>query len=408
MNKRNLGHWAILMSVIVVIIGAVSWMHVIDANDKKQVAISNQHHAEKTKDAITRYALKSQMDRRNKVTQYDRKNLGEKNPVFAAKLTKDLQAKKFVGSAIVVKNNHVVYQRAFGWANIKKQHKNKVTSQFLINSVQKSLTGALVMQAVEKGQIKLSDHLSKYYHIKHSSHVTIRQMLNMEGGISGKLVPGTILTEPAVYKYASQQAIIKKKQIKQFHYQPISYVLLAGILHKVTHQSYYQAFYQDMVTPLDLNHTGFNQIRKITPHMTLGYGGMEPGQYKEPHAPLKATTAVQVATGNVIMSTGDAFQAERAVIQGTTLDNPAGAQVLHQAGQARHYTGGLYHLDNIGYYSHGMGDDYESTVAMSKDGKSGVIFLSNNFVKKAMFPRWSTEQLAIQTFRDINGMKVVK
>src|SRR5699024_229544 len=128
-----------------------------------------------------------------------------------------------------------------GKANAKKHRANQATSQFLVNSIQKSMTGILVMRAAQAGQLHLTDKLSKYYpQIKGSNKVTLRQMLNMEAGITGDLNPGTTLTEPAVYRYASQQARIDQTKINQFNYQPISYTLLAGILRKVTHESYYQ------------------------------------------------------------------------------------------------------------------------------------------------------------------------
>jgi len=55
-----------------------------------------------------------------------------------------------------------------------------------------------------------------------------------------------------------------------------------------------------------------------------------------------------------------------------------------------------------------MGDYYESTFAISKNGKNGVVFLSNNFEKKTMYPDWSTEDLALQTFQQINSAKKLK
>ncbi|ABJ63717.1 serine hydrolase domain-containing protein [Levilactobacillus brevis] len=408
MNKRNLRHWAVLLAVIVGIGGVVLGMHQIDQQDKQEVAATNHRHARQTHAVIAKAAAISRQQRNHQKTAFDKANSGKSAPKFSAHLRQELKNRKFVGTALVVKKGHVVYQQAFGMANAQHHKKNTVRSQFMINSVQKSMTGMLVMKAAQTGQLQLTDKLSQYYpSISGSQRVTIRQMLNMEAGIVGQLRPATTLTENEVYKYASQNAKVDAKKIGKFDYQPICYALLAGILHQVTHDSYYELFYQQLVTPLNLNHTSFAQLRTTTKGMTVGYAGAVPRDYSQPHKPAAANLASQLATGNATMSAGDVFRAERAIISGSLLTTKAGADVLHERQQSIHYAGGMYHLDNQrGYYGHGMGDDYESTFVMSHDGQTGVVFLSNNFEKKTMYPEWSTEKLAMATFDHI--MKPMK
>ncbi|GEO73001.1 peptidase S12 [Levilactobacillus zymae] len=409
LNKRNLGHWVILLVIICGIGGVVYGMHRLDANDKQEVTTTNRKHAKQSRQAIKTDAAQSKAQRAGKVTTFDKKHSGKRTPQFTAQVNQTLKAKRFVGTALIVKNDKVVYQKAFGYANAAKKRKNKVTTQYLINSIQKSLTGQLVMRAAQAGQLQLSDRLSQYYpKIKHADQITIRQMLDMTGGVTGDVAPATTLTEKQVYQYAQKNAKIVPKKINQFDYQPISYVLLAGILNQVTHESYYKLFYQQIVTPLDLNHTSFGQLWRTSPKRTLSYGGERPGLYQEAHTPAANDMAAQLATGNATMSAGDLFRAERAVIQGKLLATPAGAQVLHQATTDLHYTGGMYHYNQTGYYGHGMGDYYESTFVMSKNGRTGVIFLSNSFEKKTMFPKWSTEQTAMDLFQTVNTTKTLK
>ncbi|KJW13168.1 penicillin-binding protein [Levilactobacillus spicheri] len=408
LNTRNLKHWMVLLLVILGIGGVVYGMHRIDANDQKEVAATNQQHVTTTRKALAKDAAQSKAERAKKKTTFDKRHKGTKTPVLTAQINKTLKAKKFVGTALVVKNDHVVYQKAFGYANRARGKKNTVRSEYLINSVQKSLTGQLVMRAVQSGQLQLTDKLSQYYpHIKGGNRVTVRQMLDMTGGLVGNMAPTNTLTENQAYQYAEQTVRVDRQKIGKFDYQPISFVLLAGILHQVTHQSYYQLFYRQIVTPLDLNHTSFAQLRKSSKTMTIGYGGQEPKLYDQPHIPAAADMAAQIATGNAVMSAGDLFRAERAIIQGTLLSTPTGAQVLHQANTNLHYTGGLYHLGQTGYYGHGMGDFYESTFVISKDGRTGVVFLSNNFKKATMYPKWSTEQDAMTLFNQINTEKTL-
>lgn len=409
MNRRNLGHWLILLVVLGGIGGVVYGVHQLDATDQREVAAVNHKHVKQSRHAIQTDADQSQAHRAKKVTAFDRKNLGQKTPQLTAQINQTLTGHRFVGTALVVKNDRVVYQRAFGYANMVKRQKNRVDTQYLINSVQKSLTGYLVMRAVQAGQLQLTDRLHQYYpQIKHSDQITIRQLLDMTGGVVGDIESNTTLTEKEVYQTAAKTATILPDKIGQFDYQPISFVLLAGILRQVTHESYYRLFYQQLVTPLDLNHTSFAQLQRKTKHRTMSYGGNQPGVYQEAHVPATSDMAVEVATGNATMSAGDLFRAERAVIQGKLLSTPTGAQILHQAASDSHYAGGLYHLGRTGYYGHGMGDFYESTFVLSCNGKTGVVFLSNSFEKRTMYPKWSTEQAALDLFAAVNQAKKLK
>lgn len=401
MANRPRKQFFILVGLIILVFlggtGIWFWIHPATHSVTRQTAVRTWH-------GIAHDAHVSAQQRHSTKTQFDRETTSQTAPKLATKVTQQLKAKHFVGTALVVKNNRVVYQRAFGWANREQHRKNTTTTPYLINSTQKALTGQLIMRAVQDDQLSLNDHLSQYYpKIKHSRTITIRQMLNMTAGIYGTVPQSRYLSERAVYHQAATHAKIDTTKIGQFDYQPIDYTLLAGILHQVTHQSYYQRFYQQIVTPLNLNHTKFAEVFRHSRTMTVSYTGSRPGLYQTPHIPAAAPLATRVGTGNVMMSAGDLFRAERAVIQGKLLLNSSGAQTLHQAkSTTAHYTGGLYHLGQSGYYGHGLRDNYEATFVLSRNGKTGVVFLSNSFTKATMWPTWSTEKTAISLFKQVD------
>lgn len=404
--RRQRHWWRWLLLIILVglgLNGAFQWYQL-----SKQ-ATTTPVTATATNQAIAADAKLSAQKRTTKTTQFD-KTAGSANPTFTAKMTSELKAKKFSGTALVVKNNRVIYQQSFGWANASKKQKNTPTTQYLMNSLQKSMTGMLVMQAVESGKIKMSDTLYQYYpQIKNSKKVTIRQMLNMEAGIVGEMKPLKELGEKQVYAYAKSHASIDTSMINQFDYQPICYVLLAAIMNKVTHHSYYNTFYQQIVTPLNLNSASFVQLRAQVKTMSMGYKGTTPGNYADPEVPAAKDVSSRLGTGNATMSPGNVFQTIRAVVQGSRLKKASDADTLLEKGSTTaKYTGGMYHLDQLGYYGHGVGNYYEDTFIISKDGKTGVVFMSNNFFKHTMWPTWSTETLAKDTFKQVLATSTIK
>ncbi|WP_125583963.1 serine hydrolase domain-containing protein [Levilactobacillus cerevisiae] len=398
-KHHHWGRWGVLGVLVVLgIIGGVQWVQV--SNQKKEATTPTT--ASQTNQLIDQNAKTSAQQRNQQTTSFDR-TVGTANPTFTAKLTSELKAKKFSGTALVVKNNQVVYQQSFGWANVAKKQKNAPTTQYLINSLQKSMTGMLVMQAIEQGKLKLTDKLSQYYpKIKNSKTVTIRQMLNMEAGLVGEMKPNTELGERQVYQYAQQHVSVDTSKVGQFDYQPICYVMLAAILNQVNHKSYYNQFYQKIVTPLNLNSTSFVQLRNQTSALSMGYKSTTPSVYTDPQTPAAKDVSSRLGTGNATMSPGNVFQTVRAIVQGSRYKTATNADTLLEKGSTTaKYTGGMYHLDQLGYYGHGVGNFYEDTFIVSTDGKTGVVFMSNDFYKHAMWPTWSTENIAKSTFKSV-------
>ncbi len=62
-------------------------------------------------------------------------------------------------SLAVARNGHIVYARAFGYADIEARQAAEPSSLFRIASVSKTFTSAAIMLLVQQGKLKLSDHV---------------------------------------------------------------------------------------------------------------------------------------------------------------------------------------------------------------------------------------------------------
>lgn len=75
----------------------------------------------------------------------------------------NLAKMKFPGLAVAaIKGDEVVYQHAFGMADIEVQQKTRVNTPFLAASVSKMVTATAFMQLVEQGKIGLDDDVNEY------------------------------------------------------------------------------------------------------------------------------------------------------------------------------------------------------------------------------------------------------
>lgn len=105
------------------------------------------------------------------------------------------------GVAYVYHNNKVVYNKAYGFANIASQSPMEVNSVFRIASQTKAVVSIAFLQLVEKGKIGLDDPIEKYIPnfanqkvalidadtfklVSRNRSITIRDLLTHQAGIS--------------------------------------------------------------------------------------------------------------------------------------------------------------------------------------------------------------------------------
>jgi len=92
-----------------------------------------------------------------KNTPYSTPNINDINTSFEEEFT----ATKIPGIAVaVIKDDQVVYQKAYGLANIKNQTPVTMDTPFNVGSISKTILAVGIMQQVEKGNISLDDELT--------------------------------------------------------------------------------------------------------------------------------------------------------------------------------------------------------------------------------------------------------
>lgn len=93
------------------------------------------------------------------------------------------------------------------------------------------------------------------------------------------------------------------------------------------------------------------------------------------------------------------FKVESRLLQGKII-SIKNVRTLHTAGTSSTYGGGVYNQPN-GIRSHGIGYGYESCVLESRNGKNGVVLLSNYYR-----PAASIQKLAVPLFDQMMSDKL--
>lgn len=94
---------------------------------------------------------------------------------------------KGIGSISVFEKGQEVYQRDFGQDQLpKEEQQNKL---YQIGSVTKTFTATLILNLIERGELKTSDTLSLFFpNVKNSADITIAHLLNHSSGLGEYIV----------------------------------------------------------------------------------------------------------------------------------------------------------------------------------------------------------------------------
>lgn len=150
----------------------------------------------------------------------------EKENEFDFTLNKEIDSilgNQFNGTILISINGESAYSNTKGFSNLKDSIPLKLDDSFVIGSISKQITAALIIKDVEAGFIKLNDPIGKYLNklpLAWKDSVTIHHLLVHTSGITSIDEP---LSQPAG---------------NHFEYSQFGYHLLAQIIESVHHNSF--------------------------------------------------------------------------------------------------------------------------------------------------------------------------
>lgn len=199
------------------------------------------------------------------ILKYDPKNGDKKIEEFMQHLHK---VSGFNGNVLVAKKGKILYEGSFGWANRLLRDSLKLSSQFELASVTKTMTGTAIMQLWEKGKIKLDQNVKDFFPDFPYEGVTIRLLLTHRSGMMNYVyfVDGIYRSEKLNQKkgITNQEVmsmIAKYKPARfnkpnaSFLYNNSNFMVLGAIIEKVTGMSYADYMKENVFKPAGMTHT---------------------------------------------------------------------------------------------------------------------------------------------------------
>jgi CubicO group peptidase (beta-lactamase class C family) len=162
-------------------------------------------------------------------------------------------------------------------ANVEHEVLTSPETVYEIASLTKQFTASAVMLRVEEGKLGLDDKIARHLDALPQawSGVTVRQMLNHTSGICNYQAAAdySILNE-----YDRQDLIrlaatlpVEFPPGERWSYSNTGYVLLGGIIEKISGQRYEEFLNERIFKPLKMTATRLNDHQTVIPHRASGY-----------------------------------------------------------------------------------------------------------------------------------------
>jgi CubicO group peptidase (beta-lactamase class C family) len=182
------------------------------------------------------------------------------------------------GAVIVVKDEKVIFRKAYGMASLELGVRMEPEMIFFIGSLTKQFTAVAAVRLAEKGRLALTDSIGKYFpDFPGSERIQIRHLLAHTSGIKDYIpLPDFHSRMREDLSNADVLKIVKKESLEflpgeKFSYSNSNFALVGAIIEKVTGQSYEQFLRESILIPTGLDHTQIIDNAKVIPGLVNGY-----------------------------------------------------------------------------------------------------------------------------------------
>ncbi|AIQ12912.1 beta-lactamase [Paenibacillus durus] len=298
-------------------------------------------------------------------------------------------------SVVIVEKGKTVYQKGFGYADVKQKKPVTGNTLFELGSTTKAFTALAILQLEKEGLLKRSDDVQKYIPWLKLTYngapqtITLNQLLHHTSGIafnSIALIPETNADnalELTVKRLQSQQ--LNRKPGSSFEYATINYDVLGLVIEIVTKKPYDVYMKQHILEPIGMKDSfvGLHQVQSV--EMAAGYkiGFTKAQKYTPP------VYRGNIPAGYIISNTNDiakwmnlqlGIDPSHSIDKQLIYDSHIPDQTVKPFGENTHYAygWGILQENDKKYILHdGENPTFSSFFIMQPDEQLGVAILAN-------------------------------
>ncbi|MBP3957019.1 beta-lactamase family protein [Gemmata sp. G18] len=200
-----------------------------------------------------------------------------------------VKAKGFVGlSVAVMRDGKIVFAKGYGQRSIEKNLPVEPGTSFAVGSITKQFTCACVLLLAEQGKLSIDDPVSKYYpNLTRAKDITLRDLMNHTAGYPDyypldfvdRRMLKPISTDALLKEYAGGKLDFEPGA--RFSYSNTGYILLGGVVEKVSGASFGTFVETRLLKPLKMEHARFGSsagLSAATGYTAFALGAPEPAE----------------------------------------------------------------------------------------------------------------------------------
>ena len=182
----------------------------------------------------------------------------------------------FSGAIAAIQNGEVVFQNAYGYANIEHKVKNAIETKFRLYSVTKQFTAVAILMLEERGLLKVEDPVRNYFPNWHEldDRITIHHLLNHTSGLVNYTATADfdrMKNEKSDFFKRYVNLPLEFEPGTQFNYCNTGYDLLGMLIEELSGVSYIHFLKENIFLPLAMFNTGLVDNKTIIDGMASGY-----------------------------------------------------------------------------------------------------------------------------------------
>lgn len=186
----------------------------------------------------------------------------------------------FAGCVLVARHGVPLLRQGSGLADREWNIAHRPTGKFRLGSLTKQFTATAILKLMERGRLTLDDKVTRHFPDAPAAWagVTIFHLLTHTSGIPSYTSMPQFFAQEARQDRSPREIIALTEHLpldfspgSAFKYNNGAYVILGHIIERLTGQSYEAYLQQYILTPLGLNHTGYEHVAAIIPERVRGY-----------------------------------------------------------------------------------------------------------------------------------------
>lgn len=171
----------------------------------------------------------------------------------------------------VVRDGRIVWEEAFGWADVEQGTPATPETIYPLGSLSKSLTAMGIMLLVERGVLDLDDPVEKHLpagsitvHEGQGADLTIRRVMQMRGGIPhGWATYGDSLDPPTILEHLGSSGIVVFPPGEVELYSNNAYGVLEAVIAGAAGRDFGEFMRSEVLEPLGM----WNSFATLTPEL---------------------------------------------------------------------------------------------------------------------------------------------